>query len=350
MKLLVTGGGAPGIRGTLHCLKHNPDSEEVRVHVSDIQSRAIGRVWADGFLHSLPPEHNEYLDHMREYCVSNEITAIIPQTTREIEVLSMSHNFFKKAGCTVVVSEKKAIELANNKVRTAALFKQLRLPYPEFYITHNREEMERAAYQLGYPENPVIVKPPTSNGSRGFRKIADEKWNVEKFLNEKPSGDATRLEELIEILSNGQWPTLMVSEYLPGKEYSVDCFRGANLAISIPRSRDVIRSGISFQTRIDLRSDLVDYSNQAAEAIGLRYAFGFQYKQSSTGELKVLESNPRIQGTMVASLMSGVNVIWLGLKEALGQSPHETPELRDGGVFTRYWGGVGICEGESFEI
>ena len=56
---------------------------------------------------------------------------------------------------------------------------------------------------------------------------------------------------------------------------------------------------------------------------------------------RVLECNPRVQGTMVASVFGGFNPIWLAVQEALGTPPQRAPARRMA-VFQRYWGGLGI--------
>ena len=70
----------------------------------------------------------------------------------------------------------------------------------------------------------------------------------------------------------------MVSEYLPGSEYSVDAFLGKKAAVAIPRLRKEIVNGISFRTSLEYRKDIMEYTLKAARALGLSYVFGFQFK------------------------------------------------------------------------
>ncbi len=57
----------------------------------------------------------------------------------------------------------------------------------------------------------------------------------------------------------------------------------------------------------------------------------------------ILESNPRIQGTMVASTYAGFNMIYYSVKEALGYSL-EIPDIKicDNTHIKRYWGAIAI--------
>ena len=74
-------------------------------------------------------------------------------------------------------------------------------------------------------------------------------------VTEKPSGTEISLDDLLVILSSDTYPDLIVSDYLPGTEYTVDVFAGENVKLAVPRIRTQIRSGVSFLTEIDMRKD-----------------------------------------------------------------------------------------------
>jgi carbamoyl-phosphate synthase large subunit len=58
---------------------------------------------------------------------------------------------------------------------------------------------------------------------------------------------------------------------------------------------------------------------------------------------KILESNPRIQGTMVLATFSGANIIYGAIKALLGE---EVPEFNINWKtkILRYWGGISIYD------
>jgi hypothetical protein len=54
---------------------------------------------------------------------------------------------------------------------------------------------------------------------------------------------------------------------------------------------------------------------------------------------------------MVASLFSGVNVIWLAVREILGERSSGNVEVsQNGASFYRFWGGLGVSGREIHEI
>lgn len=343
LRFLVTGAGAPGIRGTLHALRHNPDDRPVHIVGVDLDPHAVGRYFADAFHTVPPPESPAYLEALATVCRREGVDLVLPQTTREIAVLSRHRTDLEADGIRVAVSSAETVRQANDKGEVLRLFDDLGLPAPAWHVARSEDDLVTAAEALGYPERPVVVKPSVSNGMRGLRILREAAWNTERFLSEKPSGVEVSLDALRAVLHRGDtWPELLVTEYLPGPEYSVDAFRGAHLAVALPRRRDAIRSGISFRTTLlPDRHDLAEPTLRAAEALGLEYAFGFQFKEDADGVPRVLECNPRIQGTMAASLFGGFNPIWLSVQEALGNAPRRAPARRTA-ILQRYWGGLGI--------
>jgi len=342
LTLLVTGVGAPGIWGTLYALRHNPDGWPVRIIGVDIQQENAGAVLVDRLYRVPEPEKGEYVEALVDISKREQVVAVLPQTTREIATLSTALAAIEKEGIRVMVSDARAIAAANNKRVVMEVFRRLGLPTAACQLTRSESELVGAARKFGYPELPVVVKPSVSNGMRGVRVVVPEPWDVRRFLSEKPHGLEISLEVLIGILRRGEWPELLVMEYLPGEEYTVDAFCGSRFAIAVPRQRLSVRSGITFHSRTELRKDLIEYALSAGRELGLRYVFGFQFKLDGAGIPKVLECNPRIQGTMVASVFSGANVVWFGVREVLGDPINGLSEPLHPSEFLRYWGGVAV--------
>ena len=136
---------------------------------------------------------------------------------------------------------------------------------------------------------PVFVKPTVGQGSNGARKVASR----------------VELEEAIK-----QDDSLVICEYLPGMEYTVDCFTDnkGNLLVNKFRNRERIRNGIAVRssqiTTPDEISEIAQTLNQKFCFVG---AWFFQVKQASDGKYKLLEISPRIPGTMGLSRNTGIN-------------------------------------------
>lgn len=136
---------------------------------------------------------------------------------------------------------------------------------------------------------PVFVKPESGQGSQGAMKIDCR-------------------EDLIMALEKD--PTLIICEFLPGMEYTVDCFTDSEGVLRIARLRDRerIRMGISVRSR-SLGTD--SRVNEIAECINSRLHFKgawfFQLRRNAEGRYMLMEISPRIPGTMGVSRNEGIN-------------------------------------------
>ena len=343
--ILITGAGAPGIAGTIYSLRNNPDGINFKIVTTDIKNKPVGEFLSESFYSVPPPENKEYISILKQIIKKEKIEVILPQTTREIDVLSQRKEEIRENGANIVVSDNEAIKKANDKYLIIKECEKLGIPYPRYFLINNKKDFLKAIYMLGYPENRVVIKPRLSNGLRGLRIITENIISIEEFLNEKPSTLEINLKNLLSIFVQGGFPELIIEEYLPGEEYTIDMFRNSKGVVIIPRIREAIRSGISFNTKIDLRKDIIEYSQKLADSLDLRYCFGFQFILDSKGVPKILESNPRVQGTMVASTFAGFNMIYYSVKEALEKGVDlKNVKIKNGIEFKRYWGGIGIDE------
>lgn len=348
VNILITGAGAPGISGTIYALRNNPNNRKFRIITCDTEKDAVGQYLSDKFYTVAHGNDDGYIPTIRSIVEANDVDVVIPQTTPELFALS-KHD----VGTKVTISSEEAIRIANDKVNILECVGAMKLNcFPKYEQATCEVSVLEAAKWCGFPEHPVIIKPKWSSGMRGFRIVTEDGIPFEEFLTSKPeeSGKKIEMEELLWLLERRpitrQETKFLVMEYLPGIEYSVDCFRGKNSFVAIPRRRNKIRSGISFDTTVELRSDLIDICKKLAERIDLKYAFGFQFKLDWDGVPKLIECNPRVQGTMVASCFAGFNIIYASVKEALGEEVNiDYTYLKDGVNFRRYWGG--ICNGKT---
>ena len=133
---------------------------------------------------------------------------------------------------------------------------------------------------------------------------------------------------------------IMVEEYLPGEEYTVDILADSgNPLLVIPRLREQIKLGVSFRGKVIKDQEIIDYSKKIVNKLKLHGLVGLQFKRDKNKIPKILESNPRLQGTNVLSAASGVNLPYLAVKLLLGEK-FEVPEPKWGTGMVRYWGEI----------
>lgn len=339
INVLMTGAGAPGAAGILKCLFQNP---AIHVTAADANPAAVGRWLTDDFV-NIPFAHKEnFIDVLLAVCREKNIHVLLPLVTRELIPLSEHIKEFEASGTKLLVSPAESLEIANNKSRLYQFLEWRGIEIPVYRIAETLEQFESAVKELGYPKKEICFKPSVSNGSRGFRFVSNKVNKLDLLLNHKPGSGIITLEEALSVLSTGKFPELLISEYLPGDEYSVDCLtRHGETVIVLPRLRKKMINGISVEGEFIKNESISNYCKQIIKELKLNGNIGLQVKQSNEGKFLLLEINPRVQGTISAALGAGVNLPLLAIKQELGLAitPDEL-QIKWGTKFSRYWNEV----------
>jgi len=343
LNVLITGTGAPGIKGTVYSLRNNFDNREMVLIGTDVKDEVVGKYLCNKY-YVIPRASNvkAYLDALLNICFEEKVDVVIPQNTAELGILASKKKEFKKIGTSIILSNDSSIRIANNKYELMKICSEINIPTCRFHLVNNFEKLEHFARELGWPDKRIVVKPPVSNGLRGLR-IIDESIDLKKsFYEEKPTNLYTVMKDLRRILGDN-FPDLIITDYLPGDEYTVDVLRTRKDTIVIPRKRDLIRSGITFNGTTENNSRIIEYCRKISEKINLEHCFGFQFKLDENRAPKILECNPRVQGTMILATFAGANIIYGAVKSVLSE---EVPafNIKWGSRILRYWGGIHVFE------
>ena len=118
----------------------------------------------------------------------------------------------------------------------------------------------------------------------------------------------------------------IICEYLPGKDYSVDCLTGpeGDLLYHCVREGTITRDGVSTitsaATDFGLLEEVQDMAHEINESIEFTGAWFFRVKcVSADGSLCLMEIAPRFTEAMCFSRMSGVNLPLLSLHMSIGK-------------------------------
>jgi len=188
--------------------------------------------------------------------------------------------------CKVLISPLETCQICRNKQKTYTYFNKL-LPVP--YVFKNPDDVSLF---------PVFLKPKIGEGAKGVF-IAESKKELEGILENKKG--------------------LLILEYLPGKEYTIDCFTNYEGKLNFVGARERIRvsHGISVDTRVMDKTKFIPFAEIINTHLKLQGAWFFQMKERRNGELALLEIAPRISGGMGLFRNRGVNLPLLTVYDAL---------------------------------
>ena len=222
------------------------------------------------------PELNEII---REY----DIDLVYP--AHDSVVLTLAQNQDALA-CGFVGSPLETCQVCRSKLLTYHVFEG-KLRIPQVYSRGDQIQ-----------EFPVFLKPDVGQGSRGTY-TANSQTEIEFYLSKDP--------------------TLLILEYLPGAEFTIDCFtdRHDNLRFVGARKRVRVQSGISVNAYPVEGTEFHIFAKNINETLRFRGAWFFQVKETSDGKLALVEIAPRIAGTMGLYRNLGVNFALLSVYDCL---------------------------------
>jgi carbamoyl-phosphate synthase large subunit len=336
VNILLTGAGAPGAAGIIRCLSKENSFDVMAV---DVNPETPGRHLVKKFVVVPHGDDPEFIPVLLDICRKNDIHVVLPLVTRELIPLAMHTSEFELAGACVMVAPVSSLEIANNKSRLYEFLDWRGIAVPAFRVIEEAGQLREACTSLGYPARDVVIRPSVSNGGRGFRIISSAFDPVHLLFHEKPGQPFVQLEELENILSKANpLPEMLVSEFLPGDELSVDCLcREGDTLVAVPRLRKKMVSGISVAGEFVQDREAIAYCSQVAAELKLHGSIGFQLKKSAADQWLILEINPRLQGTTSAALGAGINLPVMAVQMALGNAAISIPEIKWGTRFGRVW-------------
>ena len=256
----------------------------------------------ENYISGLPLINNpSFFESFNSVLQENNIDVVFPTHDTVANFFAMNLDRIK---AKVVVADKNTAAICRDKGETYKVFADCD------FVPKTFEEVT---------DFPVFVKPREGQGSVGARLI------------ENPSQIPNDCTDLV------------FCEYLPGKEYTVDCFTGKNgeLLFVSPRSRLRTMAGVSVAGQIE---ELTTEINQIAKTINERLSFlglwWFQIKQDKAGHWKLLEVSTRCAGTMALTRARGVNLPLLSVYVAMGYevdvSPNQYHVKMDSTLIRRY--------------
>jgi predicted ATP-grasp superfamily ATP-dependent carboligase len=239
--------------------------------------------------HHVLPEIKDpaWIDQLNQLIRAKGIDFIFPTNAYVIDALVAKRDTI---ACDVILSDSDVVQTTRSKAKTAALLAEV-IPSPCAY---------------SHPDDvrsfPVFVKPDSAYGAQGALIVHSK-------------------EQLLETMR--QSPDLLIQEYLPGREYSVDCFsdRKGKLLFCQGRERVRVRMGTSFSGVLapeELNARFYVVAERILARIPLRAAWFFQVKEDSQGKLCLLEVEARIAGTMALNRIRGMNFPLLSVYDFAG--------------------------------
>jgi carbamoylphosphate synthase large subunit len=245
----------------------------------------------------LPYDHYYFLDELRNENTKMQLSKIVEDA--EIDLIFLAHdswifayrNFDFLGSAQILSHPKTAIEIASFKKDTYSYFSK-KIDTPIQYLDIN----DINAF-------PVFVKLNRGQGSVG------------SFLAQNQSDlDPYKISEKI---FDGKW---VVSEFLPGPEFTVDCFSNSDSIViySEPRIREKVLDGMAQDTSVVELSESKKWAKIISNELKLKGPWFFQTKFDLNGSMKLLEIGLRIAGASGITRLKGINLSLMAVYQSIG--------------------------------
>ena len=115
---------------------------------------------------------------LRKFITKNKIKIVFPFSEYEQEILSLEREYYKKKGVEIIISNRKTIEICNNKINTYEFLRSIKINSPKLI-----------KYKYIKKNLPMIIKKKYGSGSKFQSVIKDKnlvpKKNDKKFIYQK---------------------------------------------------------------------------------------------------------------------------------------------------------------------
>lgn len=230
-----------------------------------------------------------FISKLNEFIERNQIDYIYPAHD-DVQLFLTENAHLIRA--EIITSELDTVRLCRSKIKTYKYFSEFGF-VPQFFEVNQIDKLDSVEF-------PLFIKPDIGQGSKGAIKI-------------------NSIEELnYHIKRNSE---LVICEYLPGEEFTVDCFTDykGNLRVCNMRNRIRIKSGISVNSKIlKLDDEVYEIANIINKKLRPRGAWFFQLKKDKNDKYKLMEIAPRVSGTMGLSRNTGTNYPLLTIFDRMG--------------------------------
>ena len=268
----------------------------------------------------------DYVEWCLETCRQHAIDVLVPG--KAVQALVAQSARFAALGTRVLAAADAAtLALLEDKARFYAVVDCPPAPAPESLTVHTLDEFDAAFATLAARHAQVCIKPAVGVYGIGFRRIRTDVSAMDVLLRGMDYQiDLPTLRFMLGQVP--QWTPLLVMEYLPGAEYSVDCLADTGALCCAVARRKGTAAGEG--QCIDMRADLQEACARIVAQFGLNGYLNIQFRDGARGP-GLLEVNARMSGGIAMACLAGLNLPWLGLQGfAQGYEGLEIGSIADG--------------------
>lgn len=259
-----------------------------------------------------PTTHRRYLSDIHKIVRDHGVDLLVPTVDLDLKALARQRRGLAEAGCHVLVSSPRVIEICQDKRRTHDFLKKQGIDTPKTVSIGDQLQFQPLPY-------PCYVKPWDGFASR-FNTVA------------QTPKDLAYLAQAV--------PHAICQALVRGVEFTCDVYvdRSQQVRCVVPRKRLEVRSGEVSKAQVVMAADVIDVAGQVVQRLKAGPGvITVQLIKTEASEIKVIEINPRFGGGVPLSIKAGANFPKWILQEITGQVPSvDTVSIQEDLVMLRF--------------
>jgi carbamoyl-phosphate synthase large subunit len=279
----------------------------IRVIAVNEKPGVAAQVMADTF-HVVPSGGDSgYADAVLRICESEPGALVLPWSDEEALTLAPKAAEFRMVGATLMCATPETLCMMSDKAASFAHLTQHKIPVPEWHLAHNDEELMGRLDDLLARRGAAAVKPERSRGGRNVYVIRPEEQKRFDIGAGREVHLSPREFQAMTPEARAKLLPALVMERLvpPGYDIDVLC-RGGEVLRSVPRRR-INPAGIPFMGGVVINhAELHDLATRVVAAFNLDWLYDIDVFSTMSGELRVMETNPRPSGSLPATVAAGI--------------------------------------------
>jgi len=260
--------------------------------------------FSDGFLKVPKVTDKEYLPILKEFCIKNNISIIVPTIDTELHILASVKDEFLEDGILIAVSSKELCET--------------------FYL---KSSTEKFFIENGF-DTPKIIKDINKSNYPIFAKLNNSSCSVGAQIVYTP--------EIAKVLSQDK--NYIFQEFIDGDEYTVDVFidsKGKVISI-VPRLRIEVRAGEVSKAKTVKDKKIINEVKKLCNFLDGAYGCLTIQLFKTDSRIVFIEVNPRFGGGYPLSYLSGANFAKYLIEDFIGKDLEYNEEWKSGNIMLRY--------------
>ncbi|WP_298091466.1 ATP-grasp domain-containing protein [uncultured Sphingomonas sp.] len=262
-----------------------------------------------------PLDAHGYRDWCLDMCRVHEVDLFVPGMRRDL--IAGDAAAFAAAGTRVALpAAADVLDLLDDKWAFMDVAAAAGLPVPQAWLARGGNDVRGAVAALREQGLDACVKPRRGVFGAGFWRLVDERPLIATLMD--VDARMIAVEAFAQALDGEGAPDLLVLEFLPGHETSVDVLaQEGRIVTAVARRKERVGQWVESE------GEAIDLAAATVKLFGLSGLINVQMIEDAGGQPRLIEVNTRMSGGCLNTVFAGVNLPWWHVALELGLASAE---------------------------